>query len=237
MAWAYLNAGTKGEADYAAITPGMPASRASGNTLILVSHIRNSAASFTGYGSWQQLGTVSASAHLWVHAITDDGSMSAPTLTPTGGSSGHTCLAQIHAFSGGLTDVANIIAHGPATQANGNSDTTIETPALTVTFADTLIVLAFAHNDDQTSVDNPTGSNPWVAGTLVNSALGSDSAIGMKYIVQTTAMSIATDTLTVSGAGSAVSSAIVLALKPAVAAGGTLLLPTMLDELPTYVRM
>lgn len=237
MSWSYLNAGARAESNYAAITPGMPAARASGNTLVLLSHIRNSAASFTGYGAWQEIGTVSASAHLWVHAITDDGSMSAPTLTPTGGSSGHTCLAQIFAFGGGLADVSNIIAHGPATSVNSTVDQTVETPALTITIGDTLVLCAFAHNDDNTSVDNPTGTNPWVAAQYVNSALGADSSIGLKYIVQTTATSIGADTFTVSGAAAAVSGVLVVALKPAAVIGGGLLMPHMWDELDTYVRM
>lgn len=232
MTWAYVSAGAKGEANYAAVTPGAPASRASGNTLVLLSHVRNAVASFTGYGSWALLGSHTASqSTVWAHAITDDGALSMPTLTPTGGAAGQTCLAVVYNFSGGLADAASLVAHS-TTRTNATPDQTVETPALTITTPNTLVLHAFAQGDANTTVSGNAAG--FTLATLESSSLGSNSCLGLCYQIQTTATNLNADVITISGASTATSGVVTLALKPAAGASIARLAAAYYDTLRSF---
>jgi len=207
----YIGAGTFAEANNANVTPTLHASHAANDINLIVAAFRSTAgsATVTGYTALELEPT--GAKKLYLFCRVDGGSESNPTVAVSGGSAGETVIAKAYTIRGALVDCGSIVAN-VTEQANANVDLTVEYPALTITTANTFVGIMYMHNDSHTSDDTPAG---FTDTGFFDSTLGSDTSANLKYQIQTTATNIGAGTITITGGGTAVSSAIVFALKEA----------------------
>lgn len=133
-------------------------------------------------------------------------SENSPTITFTGGVAGDDTYARLMAVRGMTPEaVADLL-----TQQSNASAQNIAYPALPVTAANSLAIMALWKQDDSTSVTTPAG---WTLDAVTQSTAGNDMLNGLYHQVQTTATPVTAGSVTVTGGVAAVSSAIMLTIK------------------------
>lgn len=211
---AFIAAGTANHAVNASVTPGLPAGMTPdvGQLMLAFVAIRNSGSGVVNEHSsgWTTLcDVVDANVKvLYRYYVTGD---SAPTFTFTNGVANADTSAQICAFSG----VSHEFASGTKTdpdfthQLNGSAQN-IAYPALQVVRDGGVVVLCGWKQDDWTSV-GPLGTaeigEP-------DTTTGDDQGIVWDYLLYSAATNTAAGSWTVTGGVSAISRAIVFALRP-----------------------
>lgn len=213
----FVAAGTSAAADYAAVTPGVPAGMTVGDGLFLLAAVRGTGgfgyltgvagrrAEVTGdqlgWTTLAKFGGVNGSFRLY--GRTYESGFAAPTLTPFGGAAGDTVIAQMAGFRY-TQPLAHTAAIPLANAAAGN----IAYPLNGIVRTGTVSLLCLQKDDDWTSVTAPAGftkiGDPF-------STLGSDIGIAWFYKIETTpGTDIAAGTATVVGGASAISLATVV---------------------------
>lgn len=132
-----------------------------------------------------------------------------PDVTASNGAVNATMIGHMFIARNVSRDLANVVA-ASATQLNGSAQD-IAYPGLTVPEDDCLILVLGWKQDDWTSVAAIGGMTELFD---ASSFLGDDAGIVADYVVQTTASNISSGTLTVTGGSSAISRAVVVALRP-----------------------
>jgi hypothetical protein len=199
-AMSFVNAGTAAHASNASVAPGVPASIAAGDVLLMLAAIRNSGAGAPATpAGWSKL--VDAG-NMCLFGKIAGGSESSPTVTFTGGVANADTSAQIAAFRG--VDLAPLAA---ATQLN-SSGQDIAAPAVNLAEAvDHAMVLHLGwKQDDWTSVA------PVADGTEIgepDTTTGDDQGIVWDYRLITTFAfaTVNARTFAVTGGGAAISRA------------------------------
>lgn len=217
MAWGVPSAiGAKGEANNANMTPGLPTYSA-GDILFIAAYSRYAVggpATFTatGYTVLYEPATLG----LTLLAKKAGASESGPTVVPTGGMSGGTCVCFMWAMSGGDADNLGSIVVTSANNQDGSADTNIETAAITPGEANTAVIAVGGARDNDAAGTGVTAPS-W--GTLIgyaDSTLGADALVCAAYQIQTSVSALGTDAFAVSP--SALTESIIVALRAAAAA-------------------
>lgn len=203
----FVSVGTAAHADNASVVPGMPASIQKGDSIILVTAIRNQAAfagAITNPGGWEilaNMGNFVVLEQVW------DGSFTAPTCSFSGGSAGDTTSA----FMFAMRNVAPRVLGEPSTQSNASA-ANIAYPALsgqTVKRHKPAALLITWKQDDLSTASTPAGFTQIAA---VSTTVGNDQSLTAYYQFQAEAADIAAGSLTITGGAAAVSEAILLAI-------------------------
>lgn len=215
----FVAAGTAAHADYAAVTPGLPAGMTAGDCLLLLCAVRGTGGSAyltgvagrrsevvgdqLGWTALAKFGGVNGSFRLYGRQYASG--FAAPTLTPFGGAAGDTTSAQMAGFR-----YTQPLAHTAALPLSNAAAANIAYPSNGIIRAGTVTILALQKDDDWTSVTAPAGF------TLIGSpfsTLGSDMGIAWFYQIQTApATDIPAGTATVVGGAAAISLATVVTL-------------------------
>lgn len=198
----FRSVGAASHADNANTTPGLPAGQAAGDTLVLVTAIRNTgaaAAQPTGYG------TIFTAGHLRVCVKTSVGAGEvAPTCTYTGGALGDTTSSFIMAFQNlPFGFVADSIADTSQTNASAQ-DIAYPQNNYTFTRSNGLELLIAWKQDDYTSVAVPPEYTEIIEASTVT---GNDQSLYAAYRLVPVQDASPAGTLVVTGGAAAVSKA------------------------------
>jgi hypothetical protein len=210
---AYIAAGAVASADNASVTPALPAGITPdvAQLLVIWATIRNSGTGTVNTPTgWTVLAQVSPQRNVTVfgrYYVTGD---AAPTITFTSGAAGATCMARMFAFSALSMALASGTKPVPAAHLQLNSSAqNIAYPALTVNRDGSVALLFVWKQDDFSALSTPSG---FTAVSADATTTGDDAGIGVYYDL--TGASAAAGTITVTGGASAISRAVVLALRP-----------------------
>jgi hypothetical protein len=202
--------GTAAHANNASVTPGLPAGTLGGQLMLMVAAIRNSGTGTVDTpAGWTSLSGGGTNHGLFGRLAggtpgqpTTDG---APTVAFTGGVAGATCSAQLATFAGVRLSVEQAVA-----QLNGSAQD-VATPRLPQYAEDWhLVVLAGWKADDSTSIATPAGFT--LLGSL-SSTLGDDQSLWWGYRLDGRRSPVPAGTLVITGGGSAISRAHLVALR------------------------
>jgi hypothetical protein len=197
----FVAAGTAAHADWAAVTPGLPAGLAQGDQIFLLAVTRGAGAPNLPAGYTQVLGSIGGG-NAQLFRKTAGASESAPTVTFSGGAVGDTCTAQMCAFRGLASDRVGF----SASQANASAQD-IDTPVFRV-LSDVVVVLKCMWKaDDSTGITQGT----WTEIGDLSSVLGNDMSTWWGYKILTDRKDQPPETHTVSGGLAAVSGARLIA--------------------------
>jgi hypothetical protein len=203
--------GTAAHANNASVTPGIPASVATGDLLLCLAAIRSSG---TGVPStpagYTRLAVFNATDNVQLFAkIATSGAEAAPTVSFTGGAAGDDTSAQMIRLSGKWHSTSNVLLASAACLNTTAQDITY--PGLSLPAADNCIILYLGwKQDDWTSVATISGATEIGEPSTVT---GNDQGMVWDYKIQTTAAAIAPGTFVVTGGATAISRGAVLALR------------------------
>lgn len=208
---AFRATGTAAHADNAAVNPALPAGLQTGDLMLCLGAVRNTAASI-GSPSTANWTTVFSFGHFRMWMKTAASGETAPTLTPSGGSAGDTVSAQITSFSGGFprSGTGGMIR---AVELENASAQNIAYSQMRVPqeHDGALVIWAGWKQDDWTSVTSP--------GTEISepsSTLGNDQGLVWAFQIQTTPTDVAAGSFTVTGGASAISKSAVALIRSSI---------------------
>lgn len=200
----FVGVGAVAHADWAAVTPGLPAGIQPNDQMFLL-------ASTTGAGTpdsvsgWSEILSSIGGSNAKVYRRTATGSESAPTVTFSGGTTGDATSAQICAFRGVAGDRVGF----SASQSNAAAQN-IDYPQFWPV-SDVVLVLLVAHkNDDWTSVSAPAGFTE-IDEPDTTLGSGPDQGIYWAYQLRSDRGTIPEGSIVVTGGVAAVSGARLLA--------------------------
>lgn len=200
-------AGTAAHASNADVTPGIPASVAAGNLLLVLAAIRNSGTGIpntpTGYTRMPVFPTTSNVQLFGKVAVGGD---AAPTITFAGGVANADTSAQMCRIAGSYSRADEVLVVSNALLNASAQD--IDYPALNVRQDNNIIFYLGWKQDDWTSVASP--------GTEIgepDTTTGDDQGIVWAYTIQTTATDIAAGSFVVTGGAAAISRGAVCAIR------------------------
>jgi hypothetical protein len=212
---AFIAAGTIAHGNNASVVPGLPAGMTvdTGQVILGWAAIRNSGTGVpdlpAGYTSLALFGNVR---FFGKYYVTGD---AAPTVSFTGGAANADTSARLWGMSGVSLDL-----DGVAATLLNSSAADIAFPALTTYAAggtghrrtNNVVFLLLWKQDDWTSVATPASMDAEIFDNATTT--GDDQGIAGYYDIQTTPASIAAGSAVVTGGASAISRAVVVALRP-----------------------
>lgn len=203
-----LTVGAATTGNNASVIPGAPSGLAVGDFVLIHAAIRNSGTGTPNTPTgWQRLTVAGDSVALFGRFWQTGDTM--PTVSFTGGVANADTYARALKARGVGLDVMTETA--AAIQANASA-ANIAYPALNVPGADHLLVMHLWKQDDATSLATPGG---WTAQGLTNMTTGDDMLAALYTQLQTTEADISASSVVVTGGVSAISKAVLVALKPA----------------------
>ncbi len=207
----YVGVGAAAHADNATVNPALPGSLAAGDLMILVAAIRNTSGAVTTPSGW----TVLSSAYnaFRIYGRYNVAGDTAPSVAFTGGAAGDTTSAFVCAFRGLSMEDSDArfgsTNDSPENQANSSAQN-IAYPAMSVRRDGGVVLYVGWKQDDMTSSTGPGDAEIIEATTTT----GSDQTLVAYYDIQTTATDVTAGSITVTGGASAISRALLLALRP-----------------------
>lgn len=203
--------GTAAHAVNANVTPGIPASVATGNLLLCLAAIRNSGTGVpntpTGY---TRLAVFPATANVQLFAkIATSGAEAAPTVSFTGGAANQDTSAQMARLTGKWHSTANVVI-GAAARLNASAQN-ITIPGLAKPIADNAIIIYLGWKQDDWSSVTFLGGAPGIGSG--STTTGDDQAFAWAYETQSTAAGLITRTFDATGGASAISRGAIVALR------------------------
>lgn len=210
-------AGTASHASNASVTPGIPASVATGNLLLCLAAIRNSGTGVpdtpSGYTRLEVFASTD-NVQLFAKVATSSGEV-APTVTFTGGVANATTSAQMCRIAGAFSTPAEAFVIA-ATQLNASAQDigypclALTRPQLDTTINNAIVVYLGWKQDDWTSVAAIAGATEIGE---PSSTTGDDQGLVWDYTIQTTATDIVPGSFTVTGGAGAISRGAVVAIR------------------------
>lgn len=202
-------AGTAAHANNANVTPGIPASVAAGNLLLVFAAIRNSGTGIPDTPSgYVRLPVFDTTANAQLFAKIAVGGDTAPTISFTGGVANADTSAQMIRVAGKFHDADNLVV-GSNTILNASAQD-IYTPPLYIDTDNCLVLYLAWKQDDWTSVAAIAGATEIGE---PDTTTGDDQGIVWDYVIQTTATNIAKASFVVTGGAAAISRSAVVALR------------------------
>ena len=207
----YVGVGTASHADNATVAPALPASLQTGDLMIAVAAIRNTAASVATPAGWTVLSSAYNAFRIYGrYYVSGD---SAPSFTFSGGSAGDTTSAFVSAFRNLSLEDSDArygkTTDSPENQSNSSAQN-IAYPAMSVRRNGGVVFYAGWKQDDMTSSTGPGDAEIIEATTTT----GSDQTLVAYYDIQSTATDVTAGSIVVTGGASAISRTILLALRP-----------------------
>lgn len=203
------SAGTVSHANNANVTPGLPASLAAGDLMVMVAVIRNSGGTPNTPSGWTRLAVFPAATNIQIFAKIAGAGESGPTVSFAGGIANADTTAQIIRLTGKWHSTANILI-GAASCTNASAQN-ITVPGLSRPDADNCILIGVGwRQDDWTSVDPRSG---WTEIAEPDTTTGDDHGMVWDHAIQTTAADIAATPFVVTGGAPAISRSAVFALR------------------------
>ncbi len=200
----FVAAGTAAHADNASVTPTLPAGTATGDLLLILAAIRSAGTGTvstpTGY---TRLPVFAATDNVQLFAKVHSGSESNPTVSFAGGSAGDTTSANmiaLHNTPTTLTDLADVVTRSATLVNTSAQDITL--PSLHPGQEGCVVLYLGWKQDDWTSAATPTG---FTEAFESSSTTGSDQAIVLGYVIQTTATLATPGSVVITGGASAIS--------------------------------
>lgn len=214
---ALVSTGTAAHANNASVTPGLPAGHAAGDVLLLFAGIHNSGVGSpntpSGYTLLIDMGNVRL-----FGKTSAGGGEAAPTVTFAGGATGPT--------SAQMCALRDIVMGTPTTsQTFDASSQNISYPALTVSTAGSLIIIAAWKRSNWTAVATLPGYSEIGDPTTFQGGIG--QGLVWDWVQQTTATSITAGQLTVTGGSADVCRGGVLSFAPTVTVQTGSVTPTL----------
>jgi hypothetical protein len=192
----------------ASVAPAEPSGLVEGDLVLIFAAIRNSGTGSPNTPSgWTRIGGINNAAVFGRYWQTGD---TMPTVTFTGGVANADTYARAMKWRGVATSLDDVTL---TTQANASA-ANIAYPALDVPRDDCALVMMLWKQDDATSLGTPAG---WTAQGHTNMTTGDDMLGAWFTQLQTAETDIGASSVTVTGGVSAISNAMMLALKPAAA--------------------
>lgn len=225
----YIGAGTASNAtDGGAVTPAVHASTTNGDLILCLVGQKNGTdytiLTSTGYTQlYGRNGTLGHSAIALLGKIaTGSDSVSVDSSDNT---AGRTVIGQCATFRGTLNTVTGIVSASAGT--DNAAQAVLNTPALTVTDANTLVVVG-GIRDHMWNTDNPGPLSTMTEIGQPDRTSSAQAALKWDYVIQTTAANISADTTTwASTLNTAEATSIIVSLKPAVVAPTWSVSPTV----------
>ncbi len=203
----YVNIGAVAVGNNASVVPALPTGWAAGDLLLIAASIRNSGTGTVNTpAGWTALVTTGNFTLLGQFGESDS---TAPTVSFTGGAANETTIAQCFAFRGTYKTIAGVIG-ASATQLNGSAQN-LAYPALTVPQDNCAVVVLGWKQDDWTTATQLTGFTEISDSPTTT---GNDAGLVIDYVIQTTLANVSASSITITGGASAISRAIVVAIKP-----------------------
>lgn len=197
--------GTAVHGDNASLTPGLPASYSTGDLLLVLAAIRNTAATIATPSGWSRM--VDMGNVVLFGKVAASGAETDPTITFSGGSAGDTTSARTARFIMKVTDPAEAVK-AVAYQLNASAQN-IAYPGLVVPLDECVVLYLGWKQDDWTSVAALSGALEVMDDSTTT---GNDQGIVMDRVTQTTKATIPPGEFTVTGGASAISKGCVVAL-------------------------
>ena len=214
----YGAVGTAAHASNASVTPGIPASVATGNLLLCLAAIRNSGTGVpdtpAGYTRLPAF-AVGDNVQVFGKVATSSGEV-APTITFTGGVANATTSAQMIRIAGAFSDPAEAFVIGnnqlnASAQNIGYPCLALTEPQLDTTINNCIVIYIGWKQDDWTSVATLAGATEIAEASTTT---GDDQALVWDYVIQTTATDIAAGgSFIVTGGASAISRGATFAIR------------------------
>jgi hypothetical protein len=162
VALTFVAAGTAANANYAAVTPGLPAGRQSGDWLLCLAIVRDATATLSidqGYSTrWSNLPHVgSDTLTMCLFQKVDGGSEVAPTVTPAGGEAGDDVIAQVCAFRPGANETIAFDSDSTTTSLDATGQDIGPLTGFTPINNNAVVIVCGAKADNWTSVADLTG--------------------------------------------------------------------------------
>jgi len=207
----YVAAGTPAHADNAAVAPSIFAGATAGDAIFVLAAIRSSGTgTLTTPSGYTRLPVWNSTDNVQLYVKVHSGSESAPTITPSGGSSGDTVSAVTFGFRGTpttLSDLSDMVVTS-LTQLN-SSAANIAWPGLYPKYQEGCVILGLAwKQDDYTSV----APGVWTESVEASTTTGNDQSLYVAYQIQTTPAVVNEGSWVVTGGASAISRAAVVAI-------------------------
>lgn len=207
----YVAAGTPAHADNAAVSPSIFAGATTGDSIFVLAAIRSSGTgTLTTPTGYTRLPVWLSTDNMQLYVKVHSGSESAPTITPSGGSSGDTVSAVTFGFRGtpvSLADPSDMVFMSLA-QLNGSA-ANIAWPGLYPRQLEGCVILGLGwKQDDYTSV----APGVWTEAVEASSTTGNDQSLYVAYQIQTTPTVINEGSWVVTGGASAISRSAVVAI-------------------------
>lgn len=208
MTVTYVGAGTAASGNNASVTPGAIASIAVGDAVLIEASIQTASVATVNLPTgWVQIAASGGVALFGRNWQTGD---TMPLISFTGGAAGSDTIAQAIAFRGAGADWLT-----QSTSANQSNSTAVSVayPALDVPGPGHAVVVALWRADDAGSAPSVPSGFTLISFTAVTA--GNDASNIWYYRIETTEADIGSGTVTLTGSASAVSRALLVALKPA----------------------
>lgn len=217
----FIAAGTPAHADNTTIAPALPAGITVdvGQSLYLFCAVRNTAASVTATppAGWTLVDVGQTHIALYHRYYTTG--VVAPTVTPTGGAAGDTVSGVVFAFTNCSPTIDSTDGMGGSYVSTNSSAQNIAYGPLLLRTARTkglrerncLQLLLAWKQDDYTSVASPAGFTELAEASTTT---GNDQSLYVAAAVVTDPTAVAAGSIVVTGGASAVSKAIIVALRP-----------------------
>lgn len=208
----YVGVGAAAHGDNVTLNPALPASLQTGDLMILVAAIRNTAASVgTTPTGWTSVSSAYNAFRIFArYYVSGD---SAPSVTFTGGAAGDTTSAFVAAFRNVSMEDSDarfgLTTDSPENQSNSSAQN-IAYPAMSVRRSGGVVLYVAWKQDDMTSATGPGDAEIIEASTTT----GNDQLLVAYYDIQSTATDVTAGTITVTGGAAAISRVILLALRP-----------------------
>lgn len=210
MTITFVGSGTSATGNNASVTPVAHASTAAGDLVLVCASIRNSGTGTvnvpTGWTRVDGTANITILGRIW-----EAGDV-IPAITFANGVANADTIAQTVTFRGVEPRLPDCV--GATNSRTNSSAQNIDYTLLDVPGAAHAVLLYVWKQDDNTGVSTPAG---FTAGPSTSTTTGDDASQAIKYQIQTTEADISSGTLTVTGGGSAISRAIIIALRPAAA--------------------
>jgi hypothetical protein len=212
---AFIAAGVVAHGNNASVVPGLPAGITPdvGQLLLIWAAIRNSGTgTVTTPAGWTTVANFGNAKLLGRYYVTGD---AAPTVAFAGGVANADTSARMFAFSGLSMELDDgkyrRRAESPQTLLNASAQN-IAYPALTIRRDGCVAFVLAWKQDDWTSVATPGAMDAEIMDNATTT--GDDQGIAAYYDIQSSATDIAAGSLVVTGGASAISRAVVVALRP-----------------------
>lgn len=200
--------GTVAHGNNASVSPGVPASTAQGNLMLLFAAIRDLGAGTVNTPTgWTRLPIFNTNENVALFAKIAGASESSPTVSFSGGVANADTTAQIARFAGTFYDVSNLPVSWGRVGSLVAQD--IAYPATEVPYDNSIVLYVGWKSDDWTSVASP--------GTEIaepDTTTGDDQGIVWAYTIQTTAADVPAGSFVVTGGATGITIGGVLVFHP-----------------------